>query len=117
MATEADFKNQIVQQAISAFPGYKQQLEAGQTMQDIASPYIQIMAQELDLNPDAIKITDPLIKQALNGVDAKGKPTGMDQTTFLGRLRNDPRWAGTQAAQDKVMNVGLNVLKSMGLRS
>lgn len=117
LATEADFKNQIVQQAVSTYPGYKDQLEAGQTMMDIASPYIQIMAQELDLNPDSIKLTDPLIRQALNGVDAKGRPTGMDQTTFLGRLRNDPRWSSTQGAQDKVMNVGLSVLKSMGLRS
>ena len=117
MATEADFKNQITQQAVSAYPGYKQQLEAGQTIADIANPYVQIMAQELDLNPEAIKLTDPLIKQALNGVNADGKPTGMDQTAFLGRLRNDPRWGGTQAAQDKVMDVGYSVLKSMGLRS
>ena len=117
LATEADFKNQVTQQAVSAYPGYKQQLEAGQTMSDIASPYVQIMAQELDLNPESIKLTDPLIKQALNGVNADGKPTGMDQTTFLGRLRNDPRWSGTQAAQDKVMDVGYSVLKSMGLRS
>lgn len=117
LATEADFQNQMVQQAISAYPGYKQQLEAGQTMADIASPYVQVMAQELDLNPDAIKLTDPLIKQALNGVNAQGKPTGMDQTTFMGRLRNDPRWASTQGAQDKVMSVGYSVLKSMGLRS
>jgi len=117
MATESDFKGQITQQAISAYPGYKQQLEAGQTIADIANPYVQIMAQELDLNPEAIKLTDPLIKQALNGVNADGKPTGMDQTAFLGRLRNDPRWGGTQAAQDKVMNVGYSVLKSMGLRS
>lgn len=117
LATEADFKGQIVQQAVSAYPGYKDQLEAGQTMSDIASPYVQIMAQELDLSPESIKMTDPLIKEALNGVNAQGKPTGMDQTTFMGRLRNDPRWAGTQGAQDKVMDVGYSVLKSMGLRS
>lgn len=117
LATESDFKNQIVQQAVSAYPGYRQQLEAGQTMKDVANPYIQVMAQELDLNPDSITLNDPLIKQALNGVNSDGKPTGMDQTTFLGRLRNDPRWGSTKSAQDRVMNVGLDVLKSMGLRS
>lgn len=117
LATEADFKNQIIQQSISAFPGYQQQLEAGQTMMDIATPYIQIMAQELDMLPDSITLNDPLVKQALNGLNSDGKPTGMDQTTFLGRLRNDPRWSATQGAQDKVMDVGYSVLKSMGLRS
>ena len=116
LATESDFKNQIMQQAVSAYPGYKQQLEAGQTIKDIANPYIQIMAQQLEVNPSAIKLSDPLIRSALNGVNADGKPTGMDQTTFLQRVKNDPRWTQTQGAQDDVMNVGLKVLKSMGLR-
>lgn len=116
LATDEDFKNQIVQQAVSAYPGYKDQLEAGQTMMDIANPYIQIMAQELSIIPDKITLNDPLIRGALNGVNADGKPMGMDQTTFLNRLRNDPRWGQTQNAQDKVMDVGYNVLKSMGLR-
>lgn len=116
LATDEDFKNQIVQQAVSAYPSYKDQLEAGQTMMDIANPYIQIMAQELSIIPDKITLNDPLIRGALNGVNADGKPMGMDQTTFLNRLRNDPRWGQTQDAQDKVMDVGYNVLKSMGLR-
>lgn len=116
LATEADFKNQIMQQAVSSYPGYKQQLEAGQTMQDIANPYIQIMAQQLEVNPASIKLTDPLIRSALNGLNADGKPTGMDQTTFLQKVRNDPRWAQTSGAQDDVMKTGLAVLKSMGLR-
>lgn len=116
LATEDDFKNQIAQQAISSYPGYKQQIEAGQTIQDIANPYVQIMAQQLEVNPASIKLTDPLIRSALNGVNADGKPTGMDQTTFLQRVRNDPRWSQTSNAQNDVMNVGVNVLKSMGLR-
>lgn len=116
LATEDDFKNQIAQQAISAYPSYKDQIEAGQTMQDIANPYVQIMAQQLEVNPANIKLSDPLIRSALNGVNKDGKPIGMDQTTFLQRVRNDPRWSQTSNAQDDVMNVGVNVLKSMGLR-
>jgi hypothetical protein len=116
LATEDDFKNQIAQQAISSYPSYKQQIEAGQTMQDIANPYIQIMAQQLEVAPASIKLTDPLIRSALNGVNKDGKPTGMDQTTFMQRVRSDPRWAQTSNAQNDVMNVGLNVLKSLGLR-
>lgn len=116
MATEDDFKNQIMQQAASSYPAYQAQLEAGQTMSDIANPYIQIMAQTLELNPNSITLQDPLIRQALNGVGADGKPTGMDQTDFLKTLKNDPRWAATQDAQDQTMSAGLNVLKSMGLR-
>lgn len=116
MATEDDFKNQIMQQAVSAYPAYKDQLEAGQTLMDIANPYIQIMAQTLEVNPNSITLQDPLIRQALNGVGQDGKPTGLDQTDFLKSLKNDPRWGATQGAQDQTMNIGLNVLKTMGLR-
>lgn len=115
LATASDFQEQIKQQAISAYPAYKTQLDSGVTMQDIAQPYIQTMAQQLEINPNTLTVNDPLIKQALNGTNSDGKPTGMDQTTFMGRVRSDPRWAQTQGAQDDVMKVGNSVLKSMGL--
>lgn len=115
MATEQDFKSQIVNQAVSMYPSYKAQLEAGQTMADIASPYLQTMAEDLDLPVQSIKLTDPLIKQALNGLDKQGKPVGMDQVTFRNQLRSDPRWGKTKTAQDNVMTTGLKVLKDMGM--
>ncbi len=115
MATEQDFRSQVVNQAVSMFPTYKAQLEAGQTMMDIASPYIQTMAEDLDVPVSSIKLTDPLIKNALNGVNNQGKPVGMDQTTFRNTLRNDPRWGKTKGAQDSVMTVGMRVLKDMGM--
>jgi len=115
MATEQDFKSQIVNQAASMYPGYTAQLQAGQTMMDIASPYVQIMAEDLGIPYTGIKLTDPLIKRALNGTDAKGRPVGMDQVTFRNMLRNDPRWGKTDLAQDAVMTAGLKVLRDMGL--
>jgi len=115
LATEEDFKNQIVNQAISLYPGYAAQLQAGQTMMDIASPYIQTMADDLDIPVTSINLTDPMIKRALNGTNAQGKPVGMDQVTFQSQLRNDPRWGQTKKAQDGTMKVGLKVLQDMGL--
>lgn len=115
MATEQDFRSQIVNQAASMYPAYTQQLQAGQTMMDIASPYIQTMAEDLDLPVTAIKLTDPIIKRALNGTDRQGKPIGMDQVTFQNMLRSDPRWGKTKTAQDRVMTTGMRVLKDMGM--
>ncbi len=115
MATEQDFKSQIVNQAVSMYPSYKAQLEAGQTMADIASPYLQTMSEDLDLPVQSIKLTDPLIKQALNGLDKQSKPIGMDQVTFRNQLRSDPRWGKTKGAQDSVMTTGLKVLRDMGM--
>lgn len=115
MATEQDFKNQITNQAISLYPGYMQQLQAGQTMMDIASPYMQMMAEDLEIPYTKIGVTDPLIKRALNGVDNQGKPVGLDQTSFQRLIRNDPRWRQTSGAQDGVMTTGLKVLRDMGM--
>lgn len=115
LATEEDFKNQVVNQAASMYPAYTQQLQGGQTMKQIASPYLDAMSQDLELNPAAVSLQDPLIKSALNGVNAQGRPVGMDLPTFQNMIRNDPRWSRTQAAQDKIMNTGIKVLKDMGM--
>ncbi len=114
LATDQDFKNQIVNQAISMYPSYKAQLEGGQTMMDIASPYIQMMAEDLELPYARINLNDPLIKRALNGIDQQGKPVGMDQVSFQQMIRTDPRWGRSQKAQDSAFNVGLKVLTDMG---
>lgn len=116
LATEQDFKSQIVEQAVSAYPGYTQQLKAGTTMMQIASPYIQMMAEDLEIPATSLNLKDNLIRQALNGVNKDGKPTGLDQVSFRSLIRQDPRWGQTSKAQDKVMKTGLQVLKDMGLR-
>jgi NlpC/P60 family protein len=115
LATPQDFKNQITEQAISMYPSYAEQLKGGETMMDVANPYIQQMAQDLEIPLQNITLDDPIIKRALNGLDAKGKPTGMDISDFESLLRNDPRWRQTQKAQNNVMSAGKQVLKDMGL--
>lgn len=117
IATEQDFKSEMALQAASAYPAYAQQLQAGQTMMQIANPYIQIMAQDLEIPATSINLKDQMVRQALNGVNKDGKPVGMDQTTFRNLIRQDPRWSQSQGAQDKVMKVGLDVLKGLGLKS
>jgi len=116
IATEQDFKAQIVKQASSTYPNYAAQLEAGQTMMQIANPYIQLMSKDLELPTAQLNLKDPLIRQALNGVNKDGKPVGMDAVTFRTLIRNDPRWASTDNARNDTMTQGLKILKDMGLR-
>lgn len=115
MATTQDFESQIREQAKSAFPGFADQLDAGVTMKDIAGPYEQMMAKELELPTNPSGLNDRLIRSALNGVSSDGKPTGLSLTDFQSQLRNDPRWRQTSGAQDQTMNVGAQVLRDMGL--
>lgn len=115
VSNQADFQNFVNQQAISAFPAFEEQIKGGMTMKNIANPYIQMMASNLDMNPDVITLKDPTIMGALNGVSQDGKPVGRTLTEFADTLRGDPRWRSTKQAQDKAMATGLSVLKNWGL--
>lgn len=59
------FKQQMEQNAMSLFPGLKQQIQNGQTVQDVAQPYVATMAQTLELDPNSLTLQDPTIKRAL----------------------------------------------------
>lgn len=110
-----DMKSQVQAQAESLYPAYSEQLKGGQTMLDIANPYIQQMAQDLDIPVTSVTLDDPLIKRALNGLDSNGKPIGLDVPDFERLIRNDPRWAQSSKTQDDVMQAGKKVLADMGL--
>ena len=105
------------QQAISTYPGWTAQLEGGATMRDIAQPYIQMTAQELELPESDIDVWHPKVRSALQAQDAKGQPAPMSLTDFGQLLRSDPAWKKTQNAQNQTMAVGHQVLANMGLIS
>ena len=114
--------NYLKQQAISKYSGYKDELENGMTVKDIAEPYRQLMAKTLELPDKGLMITDPTIQKALqNRAPAKGKipgkPEQMPLWAFESQLKNDKRWNGTQNAQDDIMAAGRKVLSDWGLTS
>lgn len=115
VATTQDYESLVRDHAKSMYPAYAKQLDAGQTVKDIASPYIQMMGQTLEIPDSEITVFDPEIKGALNGLSSDGKPTGLTLTDFQQKLRSDPRWRKTDAAQNNIFNVGVAVLKNMGL--
>lgn len=115
VASSQEFESDIRERAKSLLPGYADAIDAGSTVQEIADPYIQLMSQELQIPYGSIKLDDPTIKSALNGLDANGKPTGVNVSDFTSRLRNDPRWKQTDNARNGAMAVGAAVLRDMGL--
>lgn len=115
LGTEEDYQRFIDEQAISTYPSYEEEIKGGVKMHDIASPYIQQMAQEWEVPYTGISMNDPLIKQALNGANQKGMPAGMTLTDFTTLLRSDDRYRRSSAAQGKAAEIGSKVLKDMGL--
>lgn len=117
IATINDYKNEMLRQAKAAFPQYSKQLDGGQTVADIAQPYMQSMAQILELPQGSINLYDTTIKKALQ---YKNPSTLKNQTKplwqFENELRSDPRWKKTKNAQDSLMQVGHQVLADFGFK-
>jgi len=117
IATTSDFKNDMLRQAKAMFPQFSKQLDGGQTVADIASPYLQSMSQILELPQGSINLFDPTIKKALQyknptTLQTQSKPLWQ----FENDLRSDPRWKQTKNAQDSLMQVGHQVLADFGFR-
>lgn len=101
--------------AMGAYPAYADQIEAGQSMKDIASPYIQSMAKTLELPDTDVDMYNAKIKAALSRTNAKGQPEPMSLTDFEDMLKSTPDWRKTQQAQNTLMSTGQQVLQQMGL--
>jgi hypothetical protein len=115
VTTMEDAEQNIRNMAMSLYPNYSEQIQAGVNMIDVAQPYMQTLAQQLEINPAEISLADPRIKEALNGLDGEGNPSGITFTDFQSRLRKSPEWLKTNGAREQLNNVGSQVLKSMGL--
>jgi len=115
-STYSDLQAGINKQAKAQFPQYEKQIASGMTMQDIASPYVTQMGNILEVNPTTISTFDPTIKAALNYKDpTTGAPGSQPLWQFENSLRTDPRWLGTQNAQDSIMGTAHKVLQDMGM--
>lgn len=109
--------DQLRKLAVSAFPHLTDRIQAGETLESIADPYRQAMAQLLELNPEAIDMFDGTIRKALAGKGPDGKPALKTIWEFEQDLRKDPRWMKTNNAREQGMAVARQVLSDFGLVS
>lgn len=116
LSTADDWIGDIREQAASLYPIYSDRIRSGMSASDLASPYINMMANEFEMNPADITLTDPYVKQALMGIDDKGNPKPMSLWEFQKKLRNDPRWLNTTKAGNEVATVVNDVLQAFGMR-
>lgn len=115
LSTAEDVERQIREQASSLWPSFSQQILNGQDARDLASGYINTMAQEFELSPEQISLDDPMLRQAMTGVDDKGQPTVEGLWAFQQRLRKDPRWMQTKGAADQISSTARSVMEIFGL--
>lgn len=83
-------------------------IDQGLSVKDIASQYINKMANVLEVNPDTIKLDDKYIQTALSTLPNFGD--------FNKMLRNTPMWEYTQNARDEAAGYANKILQDFGLR-
>lgn len=110
-------KASLQQQAAGLYPAFAEQIKAGANVQDLAQPYIQVVAQELGLPETDVSVFSPKVKQAINRSNAQGQPEAMNLNQFTQLVRNDPAWRKQPDVADKAMSIGRQVLAQMGLGS
>lgn len=99
-------------QAVGLYAGLAKQLELGMTVREAASPYIEMAARELELNPDTIDLSDAKWNRAINQVDKEGNRTAMSLGDWQRTLRTDEAYgwdrttAGRQAGYEMLVNMG-----------
>lgn len=115
LSTEDDWLRQTRQMAASVWgQSWEKQIMAGVDARQLASGYINLMATEWDMNPEQIDLNDPFLRAAMTGVNPDGSPRQESLFEFQQRLRQDPRWMKTKAAEDSISSIGMDVLQKMG---
>lgn len=85
-------------------------LDTGINLDAIYSPYKNIMASVLEINPESITLNDPVLRSAITG--EKELPI----YEFQRQLRQDSRWQYTNQAKEEVSNGAMKVLRDFGFQ-
>jgi len=86
-------------------------LDQGVDLDTVYSPYRNLMASILELNPESIDLKDPTLRSAF------GPDKEMTIYDFEKTLRKDYRWQYTDNAKRDVSNVALKVLRDFGFQA
>lgn len=96
-----------------AFPAFKDRILAGDTIENIAAPYVRSMTNILEIPESAIDLSNPSneIRKALIGDGTNFKPLWQ----FEQELFKDARWQFTSNARDTVDRVSMDILQRFGV--
>jgi hypothetical protein len=84
-------------------------LDLGTDLETVYSPYKNTMASILEINPETIKLNDPVLRQAI------GAEKEMSIYEWERFLRKDPRWQYTNQARADVSDAIRTVAQDFGL--
>ena len=107
-----EYETWIRDVAAKTYSAYAKEIKSGVNVLDLASPYIQAMANVLEMNPGAIGLDDRTLRRAMTHRTDKGEAQPMSLSDFEDSLRADRRWQYTDNAKEQ-MKAYANALGKM----
>jgi hypothetical protein len=78
------------------------------TVRDLVNPYLQVMADTLEIDPNTVKLTDTTIQNAISGTKLRSL------SEFQTDMRNDSRFSTTKTAKREAVDFAQSLLRSFG---
>ena len=115
-AEAGDFEDRIREQAKVLFPGAAGWLDSGQTVADIASPYLEYASKLLNVPVSQMDITEPKWQKMLNG-GQNGAMLSLEQ--FGKAIRTDSQygWATSLDAKASAYSLANGLSQIMGRKA
>lgn len=107
-----DIQNQFKVAALARYDYLKPQFDAGLTLQQIANPALNAIANVLEKDPNTISLDDTLVQKYLQGQDGKGV---MPMYKYEALLRQDNSWQYTKNAHDTFSGLAMQIGQRFGM--
>jgi hypothetical protein len=105
-----DIQDELRRQAIVLYPNFADRIKSDPdlTIKDLVNPYLQVMADTLEIDPNTVNMTDPTIQNAISGTNLRSL------ADFRMDMRNDSRFASTRTAKREAVDFAQSLLKGFG---
>jgi hypothetical protein len=112
------WKQNIISQAKDNYKQYSPLLDAGISLRSIAAPYINSVANLMEVSPDTVDLSSTsgygkMVADALRGTDPSN-PQAISLAEFERQVKSNPNWGFTNNARDSVMGGVGGLLKMLG---
>lgn len=110
-----EFQNNIKELSKSKYIAFADLIEKGMSPSDIASPYMQVLANTLEMDPALINLNNPIINQALTRINEEGKQQPLSIRDFEVNIKSDRSlgYSKTKQGQQDYLSTGIKFLEDM----
>lgn len=113
-ATNETFTEYAKNMAKSMFGHYAADIDAGRTVKQIADPFVQMAARDLELTSDQINLEDAKWRRALEVDPDTGQPMQLSKWQRTIRSDSSYGWDSTQGARAEAAEFARKIAESFG---